>query len=97
MKRLTSILFILMLAVISCGIRATPPPTPTAGVTQVPYIPTLTPIPRTQSVLSQPATLYTGPGNVNYEGLAELSGGTTVYPSGTYGDFVKVVVKDFAE
>ena len=42
------------------------------------------------AVLSQAATLFSGPGNINYEDLASLPAGTTVYPSGTYGDFVQV-------
>jgi GH35 family endo-1,4-beta-xylanase len=45
-------------------------------------------------VLGQAATLYSGPGNMNYESLASLSAGTMVYPSGTYGDFVKVAVTE---
>jgi endo-1,4-beta-xylanase len=88
MKRCVLCLSILMLAVTSCG---TPPSTPTVAVSQVSVKPTLTPIPGTQAVLSQAATLYSGPGNVSYESLASLPAGTTVYPSGTYGDFVQVV------
>jgi endo-1,4-beta-xylanase len=42
--------------------------------------------------LSQKATLYSGPGNVAYDSLADLLAGTTVYPLGTYADFVKVAV-----
>lgn len=74
---------------------STPTIVPSPKFTPTPIsTPTFTPTPRTQAVLSQAATLYSGPGNVNYEGLVELSAGTTVYPSGTYGDFVKVVVAE---
>ena len=78
MKPSALILFILMLAVTSCGTRATPPPTSTVGVTQVPFIPTFTPIPRPQAVLSQVATLYSGPGNGTYPSMVSLLPGTKV-------------------
>jgi endo-1,4-beta-xylanase len=82
MKHLIPILSIFVLAISSCAPPATPVPSPTLA-------PTMTPIPRTQAVLSQATTLYSGPGDVNYESLASLPAGTTVYPSGTYGDFVQ--------
>jgi len=85
MKHSIPILSIFVLVITSCAPPATSVPSPTLTPN-----PTLTPTPRTQAVLSQTATLYNGPGNVNYESLASLSAGTTVFPLGTYGDFVQV-------
>jgi GH35 family endo-1,4-beta-xylanase len=43
-------------------------------------------------VTSQPATLYSGPGNINYKVLAELPTGTALTLEGVYGDFVRADV-----
>ena len=53
---------------------------------------TLTPTTRPPAVLSQPATLYSGPGNISYEKLAELPAGTTIYLTGIYEDFVQATL-----
>jgi GH35 family endo-1,4-beta-xylanase len=90
-------LIIICLTMAACGSGQFQTPTivPSPTFTPTPIsTPTFTPTPRTQAVLGQAATLYSGPGNVNYESLASLSAGTMVYPSGTYGDFVKVAVTE---
>ena len=83
MKHAIEILSVLLLALTACAPPATPSPSPTSPAT-------ITPTPRTPALLSQAATLYSGPGNTNYESLASLSAGETVFPSGTFGDFVQV-------
>ena len=89
-RSMLSLLF-LALAVASCG---APSPTTTAGITQAPSRPTLSPTANPRAVLGQAAALYAGPGSANYENLASLPAGTTVTPSGLYGDFVQVTVVD---
>jgi endo-1,4-beta-xylanase len=66
------------------------PPTPTAiasTLTAVP--PTLTAAPRPTTKLTQNATLYAGPGNADFDSIATLGAGETVYPVATFGDFVQ--------
>jgi endo-1,4-beta-xylanase len=82
MRHSIQVLSIFVLVITSCAPPATSVPSPQLSPTP----------PRTQAVLSQTATLFSGPGNVNYERLAELPAGTTVYLLGTYGEFVKVSV-----
>jgi len=48
--------------------------------------------PQSSIILNQPATLFSGPGNINYEKLAELSAGTKISPTGIYGDFVQASI-----
>jgi endo-1,4-beta-xylanase len=88
-------LIIICLTTAACGSgqfqTPTIVPSPTFTPTPIPT-PTFTSTPRTPTLLSQTAALYNGPDNVNYESLASLSAGTTVYPLGTYGDFVQVAV-----
>jgi len=93
MKPLAFIFSIVMLAVTSC----TSGPTATPHITEIrpiPPTPRLTPTAGPQAMLSQAATLYSGPGNVNYESVANLPSSLTVNLSGTYGDFVKVVAAE---
>jgi endo-1,4-beta-xylanase len=42
--------------------------------------------------LDQAATLYSGPGNINYKILAELPVGTELVANGIFGDFIQVSV-----
>jgi endo-1,4-beta-xylanase len=84
--------FILVLIVTSC---ATPFPTvsvtPTSTVGEMPF-----PLKPTngaaagQSGLSQRTNLYSGPGNISYDTLAELPKDWPVTPTGVFGDFVRL-------
>jgi hypothetical protein len=94
MKHSTGLLTIFLLAITACTTLpggSTQNPVITAGPretdTSFSFPPTLAPTP---IVSIKKATLYSGPGNLNYESLGELPIGATVYPSGTYGGFVKV-------
>ncbi len=62
-------------------------PAPTGTNTPVP-VPSATPLPST--TLKQPALLYSGPGNADFDTAASLKAGATVTPLATYGDFVQV-------
>ncbi|MGD0707177.1 MAG: endo-1,4-beta-xylanase [Anaerolineaceae bacterium] len=66
--------------------NCSPKPSGVPALTQ----PTASAIP--SAILSAAATLYSGPGNVGYETLAQLPKGSQVFPGGTYVDFVKVDV-----
>jgi endo-1,4-beta-xylanase len=71
-----------------------PVPTPSAVVstailTNTP-IPTITPTPKPSAMVNKATSLYRGPGNIDYEVLADIAAGERVYPTGTFGDFVQV-------
>jgi endo-1,4-beta-xylanase len=83
MKNLVLLVAVFLLAFTSCNSPALS--TPASTFTQTP---------RPVAVLNQSATLYSGPGNINYENLAELPAGTTVPAVGIFGDFVKVTFND---
>jgi endo-1,4-beta-xylanase len=78
LKRFLSVFILFTFVLAACSPPASTTPTST---------PTLTP--RPSVAMSQPATLFSGPGNINYENLAELPAGTTIYPTGSYGDYVQ--------
>lgn len=67
----------------------TPALTPSPTVTNTP-IPTAAPTERPQATLEKVTTLYSGPGNQGYNVVAKLEVGETVWPLGTFGDFVQV-------
>jgi endo-1,4-beta-xylanase len=46
--------------------------------------------PQSSFSLSEASVLYSGPGNISYDVLAELPAGTVVTLSGSYGDFMSV-------
>jgi GH35 family endo-1,4-beta-xylanase len=88
MKRSILFPFILVLAATSC--KTITPATTTSG-TPFPFKQAETAMPG-QTVLSQDAVLFDGPGNAAYTRLADLRRGTKVFLMGTYGDFVQVQV-----
>jgi len=81
MKRILLLFIVFTLALAACA-----PPTPGAPT------PTLTSTPRASATLSKPTTLFSGPGNVSYETVAELPAGTELYLSGLFGSFVRASV-----
>jgi endo-1,4-beta-xylanase len=78
MKRFLSVLILFTFVLAACSSPDSTTPT---------LAPSLTP--RPSADLSQPATLFSGPGNINYENLAELPTGVAIYPTGSYGDYVQ--------
>lgn len=91
MKTNTLLMAILVIVLVSCAPAplpiATVLPTSTAAPTASP-LPSATP--RPSAILTMAADLYSGPGNVGFEPLAQLPIGSQVVPTGTYVDFVKV-------
>src|SRR3990172_725107 len=67
----------------------TPHPAPSETSTVAPAE-TITVSPGPSSVTTEPTTIYAGPGNVHYPIIAEVPQGTYVYPTGSFGDFVRV-------
>ena len=97
-KYLKSVLLLMVLLLSAChpAGTATPsitpsgvPPTATPIPTAIPTsIPTATPQP--PLALQQDGSLYTGPGNADFEPAAFLKAGTQVKPLAAFGDFVQV-------
>jgi endo-1,4-beta-xylanase len=83
MNRSLASLTVLVLTLAGCVASGTPQPTlePAQGPTS----------PATVE-LTRPATLFSGPGNLAYDTLAELPAGASLDPVGVYGDFLKVTV-----
>ena len=84
-KYLTSLVVAVLL--VSCA--PTVAPVPSTG-TPAPTAAAIHPTERPRSLLLTDTTLFTGPGNVDFDPLATLKAGETVYPLGTYADFVQV-------
>lgn len=53
-------------------------------------VPTITPTPRPSAIVKNAASLYRGPGNVDYEILSEIPAGEQVFPTGIFGDFIQI-------
>jgi endo-1,4-beta-xylanase len=93
-----AIILVLLVAFVmdSCAPTANPAPISTsvlASTTSLPtstILPTSITTPRPSATLKESAALYAGPGNSGYETLAQIPTGSSVFPSGTYMDFVKV-------
>ncbi|HTX91533.1 MAG TPA: endo-1,4-beta-xylanase [Anaerolineales bacterium] len=83
-KKLGSMLFLIVLLFSACSPAATVAPTSTA----VPPTATATALPTAN--LTQAASLFSGPGNADFDSLAALPAGTAVTPLATYADFVQV-------
>ncbi len=88
---------VLAIVLVSCAPApapiATVLPTGTPAPTAIP-LPTETPLPsatpRPSATVKMATNLYSGPGIVGYETLAQLPSGSQVFPTGIYVDFVKV-------
>jgi endo-1,4-beta-xylanase len=96
MKHSIVFLPIFFLAIASCSPRdngpmGTPAITAKLEETNSPFSFTPTQTPET-TTLNGRATLYSGPGNANYESVAELPDRTSIITLGTFGEFVKVSV-----
>ena len=83
-----------LLGIVLLNACMSPVPTPpivvsTSITTDMPE-PTITPTPRQSAIVKNSTTLYQGPGNINYEVLAEIPAGEIVYPTGTFGDFIQI-------
>jgi endo-1,4-beta-xylanase len=57
-------------------------------------LPTNTPTPRLSAIIKNETDLYSGPGNVDYEILANIPAGEQVYLLGIFNDFVKIQYHD---
>jgi hypothetical protein len=78
MKRFLSVFILFTIVLAACGFPSSTTLTSTSSLT-----------PRPSAELNHPATLISGPDNINYENLAELPAGTPIYPTGIYGDYMQ--------
>ena len=91
MKTKTVIAVLLMVIILtSCAPAAASIP---ATFTAVPTPTAIPPTEQPHILLQQDTILYSGPGNVDFDPIAILKTGETIYPLGTYFDFVQVVAK----
>lgn len=82
-QRLLSIVFIVVFVLSSCST----PPVPISSPTSTPSI---APTQSSQLMLLQNSKLFSGPGNLGFEIMADLTKGELVRPLGVYHDFVLV-------
>ena len=91
-KVITILLVALILA--SCVPAAKVVPTETAVspsmFTPAPTAMAIPPTERPHALIQQDTVLYSGPGNADFDKVAELKTGDVVYPLGVYKDFVRV-------
>ena len=97
-KYIKTVLLLIVFLLAACHPVGTPTPalTPPSVSTTAPATPTSNPsstptvTPQPSVALQQDGSLYTGPGNADFDQAAFLQAGTPVTPLATFGDFVQV-------
>jgi endo-1,4-beta-xylanase len=92
LKKIIAVLVAVTFFVSACSAPSTTP-TATIAPSSTPIPPTATATPRPAATVKDNASLFSGPGNVDFDTLAVLTAGATVYASAVYGDFVQVTAQ----